>query len=182
MAIFDPVWAHAGEVEAPDAARTATGFTCGGVSPALFNWLFQTLQQALNAVSDLGAMVPMSRRINTTEGVKGGGTLETDRTLRLDIPGLDSTGTTAGTDLLVIYRGSQHFKTTRTAFLAGTGGGGGSLSSVANIGGAPGEIFSAIDTNTIKLRTIDAGVGLDVTTSGDVVTISFDDFEELTVN
>jgi hypothetical protein len=180
---FDPVWAHSGNVEAPDAQRIAVGFTCGGVPPAVFNWLFQSLQQALNAISDLGSMVPALRRINTTEGIQGGGTLESDRTLRLNIPGLESTGTANGTDLLVIFRGSQHYHTTRSAFLAGVGGGGGSITDAENIGGGPGEVYSALDTDTLQLRTLDTGsAGLSVNTSGDKVVIAFNDFVDYTVN
>lgn len=183
MAIFDQVWAYAGVVEAPDSARVATGFTCGGVRPGLMNWIIQTLQQAVNSIGDLGAMVPELRQINTTEGIQGGGTLENDRTLRLNVPGLDSLSNTTGTDLLVVYRGSQHYKITRQAFVAGLGGEGGSIIlGGENIGGAPGEFFSAVDDDTMEFRTLAPGTGLTVVTSGDVVTVAFDDFEVMTVN
>lgn len=183
MAIFDQVWAYAGVVEAPDSARVATGFTCGGVRPGLMNWIIQTLQQAVNSIGDLGAMVPQSRQINTTEGIQGGGTLENDRTLRLNIPGLTALSDITGTDLLVIYRGSQHYKITRSAFVAGLGGEGGSIIlGGANIGGASGEFFSAVDDDTMNFRTLATGNGLDVATTGDIVIVSFDDFEVMTVN
>lgn len=182
-AIFPDVWAFAGEVEAPDDQRFAAGFTCGGVSPKLVNWLFQTLMQAINAVGDLGAMVPQSRQINTTEGIQGGGTLETDRILRLNIPGLDSVPDVTGTDLIAIYRGDQHYKITRSAFVAGLGGEGGSIILGGdNIGDGPGEVYSSVNVDTMEFRTIDADVGLTVVTSGDKVIVSFDDFEVLTVN
>lgn len=174
---FDPVWAHSGDVAAPDAARVASGFTCGPASPALFNWLFQTLQQALNSVADLGALVPATRQINTTEGVKGGGTLEADRTLSLNIPGLDTVTDHQNSDLIAIYRndGSVHKKITYLNFIAGLGGEGGIILGGDNIGGAPGEFFSGVDTDTMEFRTLAAGTGLEVETSGDVVTVSFAD-------
>jgi hypothetical protein len=183
MAIFDNVWAYSGDVEAPDDARFAAGFTCGKASPQIINWLFQTLMQAINAVGDLGAMVPQSRQVNTTEGLQGGGTLETDRTLRLNIPGLDAVADINGTDLIVLFRGEQHYKITRSAFVAGLGGEGGSIIlGGANIGGGPGNVYSGVDTDTMEFRTIDAGTGIAVATSGDKVIVSFDDFEVLTVN
>lgn len=183
MAIFDDVWAYAGEVEAPDASRVATGFTCGPVSPALFNWLFQTLMQAINSIGDLGAMVPQSRQINTAEGIQGGGDLSEDRTLRLNIPGLTAVTDINGTDLIVLFRGAEHYKITRSNFVAGLGGEGGSIIlGGENIGGGPGNVYSGVDDDTMEFRTLDSGTGLDVATSGDKVIISFDDFELLTVN
>lgn len=54
-----------------------------------------------------------------------------------------------------------------TCSLAAPGGG------AVNVGGAPGEVFEAAAADgTLRLRTLAAGAGIGVATSGDVVTVS----------
>lgn len=42
----------------------------------------------------------------------------------------------------------------------------------ANVGGAPGEFYSALDAGVFRFRTLAAGAGAAVVTAGDVVTVS----------
>jgi hypothetical protein len=87
--IFDPIWAQdSDEISVATEAEIRRGFVCGPVTPGRFNWLFQQIQAALNALG-AGNFVQASRKIDTTEGISGGGNLELDRTLKLDIPGLE---------------------------------------------------------------------------------------------
>lgn len=46
---FDPVWAVNGPVRAPTSGEQDEGFPCGALDRALFNFMFQDLQQAINA-------------------------------------------------------------------------------------------------------------------------------------
>lgn len=47
---FDPVWAVNGPVRAPTSGEQDEGFPCGGLDRSLFNFMFQDLQQAINAL------------------------------------------------------------------------------------------------------------------------------------
>lgn len=169
---FDPVWAVDGDIYVPSEAEIRLGFTCGPASPNLFNYLFQTLQTTINSI-DLSGGIPVSRQVGTTEGVKGGGTLEADRLIRLDIGGLSAKTTIANDDYVVIYRPGegQHYKISRSNFVAGlTGGGGGGgdpgLTGAENIGDAGGDFFASLSGTSLQFRRIKNGGGLSFTTSG----------------
>ncbi|MCO5164655.1 MAG: hypothetical protein M9939_26555 [Mesorhizobium sp.] len=183
MALFDPPWAVDGGITVPDVAQIRRGFECGDADPYLFNYLFQTIESAINAL-DTEGMVPLLRQINTTEGIQGGGSLGSNRTFRLDVNGLQERTSIANGNFLVIYDTgtNQHYKITRANVVAGLGGEGGTLTGAENIGDGPGEIFSALDDDMIQLRTIDHGDGLDVSTVGDKVIVAFGSLPaELTV-
>ncbi|MCD1645236.1 hypothetical protein [Aurantimonas coralicida] len=182
-AFFDPVWAVDGDTEVPSEAQIRIGFTCGSVSPELFNYLFQNIEATINAL-DVENMVPTSRLINTNNGVTGGGDLTQDRTLSLDILGLATASTIANDDWIPIYdqSGTSNAKISRANLVAGLGGAGGTLSGVENIGTGTGEIFAALDGTDIQLRTLLAGAGIEITTGANEITIAFDDLPaELTV-
>lgn len=175
--LFDPVWAEEGEVEVPSNLQIRTGFRCGPVSPGLFNWLFQSLQAAINAL-DIGDFVSKFRKINTTEGLTGGGTLEDDRTLRLHYPGLEEKLSISNADLVAIYDplSNAHRQVTRAVFVAGLGGGGGGgLSDGTNIGDGTGEFFSGVDVDSFLFRTAKSGSGVVIATTGNTVTFSVAD-------
>lgn len=179
---FDPVWAsdEAAEITEPTAAQQATGFSCGPADPGLFNWLFQNLQSAVNALA-AGNFVSALRSIATTEGIQGGGTLEADRTLRFDFPGMEAETSIANDDLIPIYDTSAgaHRKMTRANFVAGLGGdtgtGGGLIWNAENIGAGDGEVFASISSGILQFRTIDEGDGVNVAVVGDTVLISLAD-------
>lgn len=172
---FPTVWAAdpAAIVEVPSAAEIALGFACGKAKPGIFNWLFQTLMSTINDLN-INEMASKFRAINTTEGIQGGGNLETDRTLRLNIPGLEPKETVTNTDLLVLYdeASGTHKKQTRLQFISGLGGDGGIITNADNIGDGPGEFFAGISGDMLEFRTLKNAGGLTVATAGDVVTIA----------
>lgn len=176
--VFDPTWASDENalIDVPSDAEIRTGFVCGPASPGRFNWLFQTIMSAVNALN-IGDMASKFRTIATTEGIAGGGNLEADRTLRLDFAGLQPETSIANDDLIAIYDTSvgAHRHMTRANFVAGLGGEGGSLITTAeNIGGGVG-LFSAVDGEALQFRTlVDAG-GFDIVIAGDVVALSLSD-------
>ena len=173
---FEPVWAYEGDVRLPSQNELRFGFQCGEADPALFNYLFQEIHTIINGL-DGQAPLPATRAVRTGTGLVGGGGLDIDRTISLALNSLDTETAIANDDYIVIYdrSASAHRKMTRDAFVAGLGGGGGGLTSGSNIGGAAGEFFSAIDTNTLQFRTLSVGSGLSVVTTGDVVTVSYAD-------
>ena len=182
--IFDPVWAEESpDIDVATAAEVRRGFTCGPVTPGRFNWLFQQLQAAVNAIG-AGNFVQASRKIQTTEGISGGGDLSLDRTLRLAIPDLEAKTTASNDDVLVVYdpATSKHRRTTRGQFLSGIGGGGGAITGAENVGTGGGSIFSAVSAGLIQLRRLANVGGLTVATNGDVVELSLANLgAELTV-
>lgn len=173
MAIFDPPWAVDGEIYVPTEAEIREGFDCGGANPFLFNYLFQRVEFAINGL-DTEGMTPLSRVFATTEGIRGGGDFTTNRTFRLDFDGLEVQTTVQNSDLLAFFRDGQHYKITRANLMAGLGEGG-ELTGADNIGIGTGEMFSALDGNTILFRTLYAGDGLEITTGVSEVTIAFAD-------
>lgn len=58
------------------------------------------------------------------------------------------------------------------ACVCGQGGGGGGIDNVANIGGAPGEVFAGIAGTTVLLRTLLGVNGVTVSTNADVIEVS----------
>ncbi|WP_406858480.1 hypothetical protein ABEG18_12970 [Alsobacter sp. KACC 23698] len=180
--IFTPVWAVDGEIETPSEAEIRKGFACGPARPGVFNWLFQTLESTINALN-LGDMASKFRQIATTEGIQGGGDLEADRTLRLDISGLQEATDIANEDLVVIFDADvgSHRKMTRQNFAAGLGGDGGPIGG-ANIGTGNGSVFASLSGSTLQFRKIKDGGGLGVSTvSNDVVIAIADMGAELSV-
>lgn len=175
-----PLWASddGAPVEPPSAAEIARGFMCGSVRPGLMNYLFQALQAVVAALS-AGNFVSQLRNIATTEGIKGGGTLEGDLTLSLAINDLQAETSIANDDLIVIYDASAaaHRSMTRTNFVQGLGGdtGGGLIIGADNIGTGTGEFFAGVDGGSLEFRTLEADDGLNVVIAGDNVVISFAD-------
>ena len=186
--LFDPVWAVDGEVLVPSEAQIRNGFSCGPVSPALFNYLFQSIEQTINSLEVGGTGVSEAREIATTEGVQGGGDLSADRIIRLHINGLDTTTSIANDDLVVIYDQSEgeHRAISRENFVSGLGGGGGGggggVDAGENVGTGAGSIFSGLSSTTMQFRKIKAGGGMDVSTISDDVVVALADMgTELTV-
>lgn len=175
-----PTWASddGAAIDVPSSAEIARGFECGPVTPGRFNWLIQALQAAVAALS-AGNFVSQLRKIATTEGIKGGGTLEGDLTLSLAINDLQAETSIANDDLIVIYDASAaaHRSMTRTNFVQGLGGdtGGGLIIGGDNIGTGTGEFYSGVDGGNLEFRTLEAGAGLNVVIAGDNVVISFAD-------
>ncbi|WP_019997237.1 hypothetical protein [Aureimonas ureilytica] len=179
MAAFDNVWASDDDalITTPTAAQVREGFSCGRADPGLFNWLFQQVQSAINGL-DLSGVASRFRRISTTEGISGGGTLEEDRTLRLNFLGLEAKETASGADVIAVFDpvANAHRRQTRAQFVAGLGGSGGSLITTgANIGDGTGQVFSAVATDTMQFRTLKNGGGLAITTTGNVVNVALAD-------
>lgn len=180
--LFDPVWASDGQLYVPTEAEIRVGFSCGAVSPYLFNYLFQSIEATINSLNT-AAMTPLTRQINTTEGVQGGGTLESDRTIRLAFNGLNAVTGIENTDLIAIYRDGVHYKITRQNFVAGLGGEGGSILLGGENVGAGAEIYKGLNVDTFQLRTLTGTAGVFVWTTGtDETNLAFADFEEMTVN
>lgn len=50
MPVFDPVWAINGPTRSPTVGEEDQGFPCGAADRALFNFMFQDMQQAINAL------------------------------------------------------------------------------------------------------------------------------------
>lgn len=171
---FENVWASddAALIEVPSAAQIELGFVCGKASPGLFNWLFQTLMSRINALN-IGDMASKFRQINTVDGITGGGDLQSDLTLRLDITTLEVGTEIAAEDQVAIYDASVngHRRITRENFLAGIGGGGSTITDGANIGNGTGNVYSGLSGNVLQFRTIRAGAGVTVTTAGNVVDV-----------
>lgn len=182
--IFDPVWAEESQdIDVASVAEIRRGFTCGPVTPGRFNWLFQQLQAAVNAIG-AGNFVLGSRKIDTTEGIAGGGDLTLDRTLRLDIPGLEEQTTASNDHVLVIYNPetSKHERTTRETFLSGIGGGGGAITGGANVGTGTGLVYKAVSGGALQFRKLLNAGGFDIGVDGDDVTFALADYgSELTV-
>lgn len=181
--LFDPVWATDGQIYVPTAAEIRQGFQCGAVSPYLFNYLFQSIEATINSLNT-EAMTPLTRQINTTEGIQGGGTLESDLTIRLAFNGLEAVTGIENTDLIAIYRGGVHYKITRQNFVAGLGGEGGSiLLGGENVGTGVG-IYKGLDDDTFQLKSLTGTAGVFTWTPAgtDEVNLAFSDFEEMTVN
>lgn len=172
---FPVVWAsdEAAIIEPPTSAEIALGFRCGKASPGMFNWLFQTLMSRINALN-IGDMVSRGRRIDTADGLSGGGDLTEDRTLRLDIMTIEAGTDIEAADSVVIYDASvaAHRRLTRDAFLAGIGGGGGAIASGANIGDGTGNVYSGIVGSALQFRTIKSGAGVTILTAGNVVNVA----------
>lgn len=174
---FDPVWAADGEVDVPTEAEQRIGFQCGPVTPGRFNWLFQTMQSLINSLN-IGEMVNQTRVIGTTEGLKGGGDLTADRTLSLDVPGLEAETGIANDDLIAIFDTSAgvHRKMTRDNFVAGLGGGGGgSITGGENVGTGTGLIFKGLSGANMQFRKLLNAGGLTIGVATDDVTISLAD-------
>ena len=173
--VFSQVWATdpSAEIDVPSQAEIALGFRCGPASPGRFNWLFQTIMSAINALN-IGDMASKFRLIDTTEGIQGGGDLQADRTLRLDINGLQPKVAASDNDLIVLYDpvDNAHRKQTRAQFAAGFGGGGGSITGGANVGTGAGVIFKDVSGTNLRFRRILAAGGVTVAVSGDDVTIA----------
>lgn len=182
--VFDPVWAEdpTASVEVPSNAEIRLGFECGAAKPGVFNWLFQQLQSAINAL-DVSGLVANTRNINTTEGVQGGGNLTADRTLRLDINGLEQETSIAPGDLVAIYDVSSglHRKMVRSDFVAGLGGVG-FITGGANIGTGTGEVFASLNGTIMEFRKLLNAGGLSIVAATDDVAISLSPMAaELTV-
>jgi len=171
---FDPIWASDDEalIDPPSDAEVRMGFSCGPVTPGVFNWLFQTLMSTINSLG-IENMVPSLRRIETAEGITGGGDLTADRTLRLNIPGLESEASVASDDLIVVYDASreQHVKMTREDFTAGLGGEGGGITGGANIGTGTGELFASVSGSNLQFRKLLNGGGMVIAVAGNDVSI-----------
>jgi hypothetical protein len=183
--IFEETWASDDDalIDVPSAAEIRHGFACGPASPGRFNWLFQVIMEALNDL-DIGGDDLSLRLINTTEGVKGGGSLEADRTLRLAIELLEAEDEIEGSDLVVVYdiSAAKHVQMTRDDFLAGVGGGGGGgITGGVNIGTGDGPVYSGISGANLQFRKIKAGDGIEVSVAtNDVVIDVADRGSELT--
>lgn len=176
--IFDPVWAESDTavITTPSADEIAQGFQCGPADPGLFNWLFQSMMSALNTVA-ASATAFYSRRINTTAGLTGGGTLENDLTLSLAFNTLEFETAIANDDLVAIWDTSLPGMRamTRSDFLAGVGGGGGAITGGANIGGGPGEVFASISGGNLQFRTLVNAGGTVIAVAGNTVTVALAD-------
>lgn len=175
--VFDPVWASDGVLTIPSEADIRAGFECGRADPGLFNYLIQILQSAINDL-DVNAPVPVNRRIDTTDGLNGGGDLSQDRLIRIDFSTLTAEASIANDDLVMIFDASANALRvmTRADFVAGLGGGGGGLTGGSNIGAGTGSVFSSLSGTTLQFRQIKQGTGLSVVTSGDDVVVSFADY------
>lgn len=174
MAEFDTVWAVDGDIAVPSEAEIRAGFRCGPASPGVFNYLFQRLMQVINSLN-IGDMVSKTRLIETTEGIRGGGNLEADRTLRLDFSGLQPAAELANDDLLAIFdvSANEHRYTNREDFIAGLGGGGeGGLTGGANIGVGDGLVYSGVSGSNLNFRKLKDGDGINVETVGDDIVFS----------
>lgn len=180
---FDPVWASDENalIDVPSDAEIRTGFVCGPASPGRFNWLFQTVMSAINALN-IADMASKFRKIETTEGITGGGSLEEDRTIRLDINGLQETTTVKSSYFLAVFDPdvgvNSHRKISRQNFVQGLGagtGGDGFILGGDNIGDGDGEFYSGIDGGDMEFRTLKNDGGLSISTVGDVVAIKFAD-------
>ena len=178
--IFEETWASDDDalIDVPSAAEIRHGFACGPASAGRFNWLFQTIMAAINDL-ELGGTDLSSRQISTTEGVKGGGDLTADRTLRLAFELLEAEVEVEGGDLVAVYdvSAAKHVQMTRDDFLAGIGGGGGGggITGGANIGTGDGLVFSGISGSNLQFRKIKAGDGIEVSTSTNDVVIDIAD-------
>lgn len=183
--VFDPTWASddGALITTPTADQIRSGFVCGPADPGLFNWLFQSVMSAINNLG-IGDMASKFRQIATTEGIQGGGDLQSDRTLRFDFAGMQEESTIADNDLVAIYDTSvgAHRKMTKANFVSGLGGGGGSLTGAANVGTGDGEIYVGLSGSNIQLRKIKDGNGIDVTVATNDIVISLTDIgSELTI-
>lgn len=183
--VFEEVWASDDDalIDVPSAAEIRDGFRCGPASPGRFNWLFQTIMSAINALN-IGDMVSKYRQINTTEGLSGGGNLEIDRTLRLYYMGLEPETVIANDDVIAVYDTSagKHVRMLRSDFVSGLGGGGGGITAGANIGTGTGLIYSGVSGTSLQLRKILAGNGMAVTVATDDVVVAMADRgSELTI-
>lgn len=185
--IFDPTWASDDDalITTPSAAQARQGFVCGPADPGLFNYLFQSIMSAINSLN-VGDMASKFRLINTTEGIRGGGNLEADRTLRLDFAGLQPAEGIANDDLLAIFDQSanEHRYVTREDFVDGLGGGGGGgVTGATNIGTGAGESYSGISGSTLQFRKIKDGNGIAVSVASNDIVISLADMgSELTIS
>ncbi|WAJ27143.1 hypothetical protein [Antarcticirhabdus aurantiaca] len=175
MAIFDPVWASDDDalITPPTADEIEEGFRCGRADPGLFNWLIQTLQSTINALN-IGDMASKFRQVATTEGIQGGGDLQDDRTLRLNFSGLEVENSVAGDDIVAFFdiSAGAHRKTTRTAFLAGVGGAGGSITGGENIGTGTGLVYASVNGGSLQFRRLKNAGGIDIAVSTNDVVLS----------
>jgi hypothetical protein len=182
--LFDPTWAQDSDlIDVPTDAEIRRGFTCGPVTPGRFNWLFQQIHATINALG-LGDFVNSLRKIQTTEGISGGGDLSLDRTLQLDLPGLEEKTDTSNDDVMVIYdpATSKHRRQTRANFLSGVGGEGGAISGGENVGTGGGSVFKSVASGLLQFRKLLGQGGITVATDGDDVTFALADLgSELTV-
>lgn len=181
---FEEIWASDDDapIDVPSAAEIRHGFSCGPASPGRFNWLFQSLMSAVNSLS-LADMASKYLLINTTEGIAGGGSLEADRTLRFDFPGLEAEDEIANDDLIAVFDVStnKHVKMTREDFVSGLGSEGGGITTGANIGTGDGEVYSGVSGSALQFRKIKSGNGISVAVStNDVVIGQADRGSELT--
>jgi hypothetical protein len=175
---FDPVWASDENslIDVPSDAEIRTGFVCGPASPGRFNWLFQTIQSMVNSLN-IGDMASKFRQVATTEGVQGGGNLEADRTIRLDLNGLQKTTAVKSGYVLGVYDPdvNAHRGITRANFVQGLGAGTGEDGFIlggGNIGDGTGELYSGIDDGNLEFRSLKNAGGLAIVTTGDVVTFA----------
>jgi hypothetical protein len=174
---FDPLWASAEDaaLTIPSDSRRLEGFGCGPADPGLFNFLFQELQSQVNSAL-AGNPVQTSRKVDTSEGLKGGGELTQDRTLTLYFNGLDLVESSANDDIFAFYSTADgvHKAIARSDLLAGFGGEGGTLTGGENVGTGVGTVFKAVAGSNLQFRKIKADTGLDVTVVSDDVVVAFD--------
>jgi hypothetical protein len=173
---FDPLWASAEDaaLTIPSESRRLEGFSCGPADPGLFNFLFQELQSQVNSAL-AGNPVQTSRKVDTSEGLKGGGDLTQDRTLTLYFNGLDVVESSANGDLLAFYSPTDgvHKAIARSDFLAGLGGEGGTIAGGENVGTGDGAVFKAVSGSNLQFRKIKADTGLSISVVDDDVVVSF---------
>lgn len=124
------------------------------------------------------------RRIDTGDGLAGGGDLTSNRTHKIDWSTLASTSTIAVGDTFALRRASdgKHLQVTRGAILAGLEIPGGTITGVRNDGDGAGKFGKGVDATEIVLRSLKAGPGIDVSVSGDNVSVALKQIaDELTV-
>ncbi|MBN9074283.1 MAG: hypothetical protein J0H34_22325 [Rhizobiales bacterium] len=174
--MFDPLWASAEDaaLTIPSDSRRVVGFSCGPADPGLFNFLFQELQSQVNSAL-AGNPVQTSRKVDTSEGLKGGGDLTQDRTLTLNFNGLGLVESSANDDLFAFYSAADgvHKAITRSDFLAGLGGDGGTIAGGENVGTGAGNVFKAVSGSNLQFRRIKADTGLTISVVGDDVVVGF---------
>lgn len=174
--VFDETWASDDDalITTPSAAEIRQGFRCGPADPGVFNYLFQSLISAINSLN-IGDMASKFRLISTTEGLAGGGSLENDRTLRLDFAGLEPETAIANDDIIGVFdvSANKHVGMTRGNFVAGLGGEGGSLITAGtNVGTGEGAIYSGVSGGNLLFRKVKAGDGISAVVATDDVVIS----------
>lgn len=173
-----PTWASddSAKIDVPSEIEIALGFGCGKASPGRFNWIIQSLQSTLKTLS-AGNWTSQARRIDTTEGLKGGGDLSDDRTLSLAINDLETETTIDGGDLIALYDVSAgaHRSMTRDNFVQGLGGGGGLVTGGENVGDGAGKVYKGLSGGNIQLRSVKSGGGVSVSVVDDNIVVALAD-------